>query len=103
MFVPYSPTIQEAGRTVGRPKLPKNNQGRDGVLDRNAASHRFQEALSPLGVPMVDLQPVLFAQPDRAGTFFLRTVHLTPRGHEVVAHALFDFLQSSGLASSVPR
>jgi len=74
-----------------------------GVLDRNAASRRFQEALAPIGVPMIDMQPVLFAQPDRAGTFFLRTVHLTPRGHEVVARALYDFLQSSGLASSVPR
>jgi lysophospholipase L1-like esterase len=74
-----------------------------GVLDRNAASQRFQSALSPIGVPLLDLQPVLFAQPDRAGMFFLRTVHLTPRGHEVVAHALYDFLQSSGLASSVPR
>ena len=74
-----------------------------GVLERDAASHRFREALAPLGVPLTDLQPVLFAQPDRAGLFFLRTVHLTPRGHEVVAASLYEFLQSSGLASSVAR
>ena len=55
MFVPYSPTIQEAGRTVGRPKLPKNNQGRDGVLDRNAS---LKAKLAPPGAtPTVDAQP----------------------------------------------
>ena len=74
-----------------------------GVLDRQSASRRFQETLAPLGAPMVDLQPLMFAQPDRAAMFFLRTMHLTPRGHEAVASALYDFLQSSGLASSVPR
>jgi len=69
-----------------------------GELDRQAASSRFRDALAPLGVPMVDLQPVLFAQPDRQGIFFQRTVHLTPRGHEVVARELFDFLQASQLS-----
>ncbi|HEX5069099.1 MAG TPA: hypothetical protein VFV78_02700 [Vicinamibacterales bacterium] len=68
-----------------------------GELVRNAASTRFQDALKPLGLPMVDLEPVLFAQPERMGLFFQRTVHLTPRGHDVVAGALFEFMQSSGL------
>lgn len=68
-----------------------------GVLDRQAASSRFQEALTPLGVPMIDLLPVLFAQPDREGIFFQRTVHLTPRGHDVVAAALAEFLVQNGL------
>ena len=40
---------------------------------------------------MIDLQPVLAAQPDRVGLFFQRNVHLTPRGHEVVADALSRF------------
>ena len=70
-----------------------------GELDRQAASRRFREALAPMGLPMIDLQPVLFAQPDRSGLFFQRTVHLTPRGHDVVAAALFDFLQSTGLTA----
>ncbi len=68
-----------------------------GELDRNAASRRFADALAPLGLPMVDLEPVLFAQPDRAGLFFERTVHLTPRGHDVVAGALLDFLRGAHL------
>jgi hypothetical protein len=74
-----------------------------GELSRDAASTRFREALTPLGLPMVDLQPTLFAQPDRDGIFFQRTVHLTPRGHDVVAQALFDFLQSSRLLAPAQR
>ena len=68
-----------------------------GVLDRQAASRRFAEALAPLGVPMLDLEPILSAQPDRSGLFYQRTVHLTPRGHDVVASSLFEFLTSRSL------
>jgi hypothetical protein len=74
-------------------------RGAGSQLDRNAASRRFHDALAPLGLPMVDLEPVLASQPDRAGVFFQRTVHLTPRGHDVVAGALFDFLQASRLVT----
>ena len=70
-----------------------------GVLDRQSSSRRFHEALTPLGLPILDLQPILFAQPDRSGLFFQRTVHLTPRGHDVVSGALMEFLQSSGLTT----
>ena len=65
------------------------------MLVRNAATERFATALAPLGLPMIDLQPVLAAQPDRGGLFFQRNVHLTPRGHDVVAGALFDFLEDA--------
>ena len=68
-----------------------------GELVRNSGSERFAAALAPLQLPMLDLQPVLAAQPDRAGLFFQRNVHLTPRGHEVVAAALDEFLRTSGL------
>jgi len=68
-----------------------------GELDRQAASGRFMDALAPLGLPIVDLQPALFAQPNRQGIFFQRTVHLTPRGHDVVARAIEEFLRTSGL------
>ena len=68
-----------------------------GTLVRNSASERFAEALAPLGLPMVDLQPTLAAEPDRMGLFFQRNVHLTPRGHAVVAEALFRFLRDHHL------
>ena len=73
-----------------------------GVLVRNAATVRFREALAPLGLPTIDLLPLLEAQPDRIGLFYQRTIHLTPRGHEVVAGALFDFLMTSGLVRQLP-
>ena len=68
---------------------------------RDAATERFASALAPLGVPTLDLLPVLARQPERSGLFFQRNVHLTPRGHDVVAGALFDFLGASGLAAAV--
>ena len=83
--------------------LDKAVRDAGGVLDRNAASRRFADALVPLGLPMIDLQPILFAEPDRSGLFFQRTVHLTPRGHVVVSTALFDFLRQSGLVAAAAR
>jgi hypothetical protein len=71
-----------------------------GVLVRNSGSERFAAALAPLGLPMIDLQPVLARQPDRVGLFFQRNVHLTTRGHEVVGNALDEFLKASGLTAS---
>ncbi|HUL73313.1 MAG TPA: hypothetical protein VLT86_09450 [Vicinamibacterales bacterium] len=73
-----------------------------GTIDRNSASRRFASALAPLGLPMIDLQPALAAQPDRARLFFQRNIHLTPRGHDVVARTLFDFFEASGLATPPP-
>jgi hypothetical protein len=71
-----------------------------GTLDRQAATERFTATLAPMGLPILDLLPVLARQPDRIGLFFQRNIHLTPRGHAVVGEALFDFLQTSGLAEA---
>jgi hypothetical protein len=68
-----------------------------GVLLRNSATDRFIKALAPLGLPMLDLLPILAAQPDRVGLFFQRNVHFTPRGHVVAADAIFSFLREQGL------
>ena len=74
-----------------------------GTLVRNAATDRYRDALAPLGLPTYDLLPVLFAQPQRENLFFQRNVHLTERGHRVVADALFQFLSTSGLVAPPPR
>jgi len=71
-----------------------------GTLERQAATTRFREVLAPLGLPMFDLLPVLSSEPDRAGLFYQRNIHLTTRGHDVVAGALFGFLESSGLVAA---
>lgn len=78
-------------------RLAKIVHDAGGTLDRNAASSRFLDALAPLGLPIIDLQPALAAQPRREGLFFQRTVHLTPRGHAVVAGELATFLGAAGL------
>jgi hypothetical protein len=74
-----------------------------GTLIRDAGTDRYRDALAPLGVPMFDLLPALKAQPNRANLFFERNVHLTPRGHRVVADALLQFLETSGLTAPPPR
>ncbi len=62
---------------------------------RDAATARFAAALAPLSLPVFDaLPPLKAAGPD---VFFLQTVHLTPRGHEVVARALEAFIRGQGL------
>ena len=61
-------------------------------LLRDAATTRFREALAPLGLPVLDLLPILRAQPDPAGLFFRENIHFTPRGHAVVGAALAEFV-----------
>lgn len=66
-----------------------------GVLERQAATDRLARAVAPLQLPTLDLYPALASQPDAANLFFRYNVHLTPRGHEIVANALFAFLRDS--------
>ena len=66
-----------------------------GTLLRDAAGDRIDEVLRDLPVPRFDALPALRAAgPD---VFFLQTVHLTPRGHQIVAEALERFLRDSRL------
>ncbi len=66
-----------------------------GALVRDAADERIDEALRDIPVPRFDVLPPLRA--GGADVFFQRTVHLTPRGHEIVAEALDRFLRESRL------
>jgi hypothetical protein len=61
-----------------------------GSLRIDGATERFQAALSPLGLPMLDLLPLFRAAAENP--FFASTVHLTARGHEMVAGALDSFI-----------
>jgi lysophospholipase L1-like esterase len=74
-----------------------------GRLDREAAARRAREALSPLGLPTLDLLPVLDAEQSPETLFFKNNVHLTAHGHEVVADALFEFMENAGLIASAAR
>jgi hypothetical protein len=71
--------------------------GAGGHLVRDAASDRFNQALSDVGVPRLDALPALRAALPGPDVFFQQTVHLTPRGHEIVAAAIHEFLRRQGI------
>jgi len=66
-----------------------------GPIRKDIATERFQAALAPLGVPLVDLLPALRSAPH--GQFFADTVHLTAAGHETVAATLEAFIRREHL------
>jgi lysophospholipase L1-like esterase len=68
-----------------------------GTLVRDAATVRFAQALAPLQIPVFDALPALRAALPGPDVFFQQTVHLTPRGHEIVAEALEAFIRGQGL------
>jgi hypothetical protein len=79
----------------GRLKETVDSSG--GRLLRDGATNRFADALAPLQVPRVDPLPALRAALPGPDVFFQQTVHLTPRGHEIVARALEAFIRGQGL------
>jgi lysophospholipase L1-like esterase len=72
---------------------------------RDAGTERFRQALEGIGVPIMDALPVLRGSTDRENVFFKTTAHLTPAGHQVMASALEQFLDGSGLLAppAAPR
>ncbi len=78
-------------------RLNEAVSGAGGTLVRDAATARFTEALAPLGLPQFDALPPLRAALPGPDVFFQQTVHLTPRGHEIVARALEAFIRGQGL------
>ena len=81
----------------GRLKEAVSSAG--GTLVRNAASERFAAALGPLGIPQLDVLHALRAALPGPDLFFHETVHLTPRGHAVLAEALDRFIEDRRLLS----
>jgi lysophospholipase L1-like esterase len=73
-----------------------------GELVRDGATRRFDEALASAPLPRFDALPALRRALPGPDVFFQRTVHLTPRGHEIVAEALEQFLGDSGLLTPPP-
>jgi hypothetical protein len=72
-----------------------------GELVRDAATERFDAALSELPVPRLDVLPALRAAVPGPDIFFQQTVHLTPRGHEIVADAMERFIREKGLVNGL--
>jgi lysophospholipase L1-like esterase len=68
-----------------------------GELVRDAATDRFARALGTLPVPRLDVLPAMKRALPGPDLFYQRTVHLTPRGHRVVADALVKFVEEARL------
>jgi lysophospholipase L1-like esterase len=68
-----------------------------GTLVRDAATERFARALEPLGLAQLDVLPALRAALPGPDLFYQETVHLTPRGHAIVAEALDRFIEERRL------
>ena len=79
----------------GRLKAVVTSAG--GSLLRDAATERFDAALAPLGIPRLDVLPALRAALPGPDLFYQETVHLTPRGHAVLAAALDRFIEDHRL------
>lgn len=77
--------------------LKRAVEGAGGKLVRDAATERFDRALAGVAVPRFDALPALRAALPGPDVFYQKTVHLTPRGHEIVARALEEFIQRQGL------
>ena len=67
-----------------------------GELVRDAATERFTTELSTLKLPMTDLLPALRSASPGPDLFFQENVHLTERGHAVVAEHLARFVTANG-------
>ena len=78
-------------------RLKQAVEAAGGKLVRDAATERFDRALADVAVPRFDALPPLRAALPGPPVFFEQTVHLTPRGHEVVAAALEAFLRRQGI------
>ncbi len=78
-------------------RLKEAVQQSGGELLRDAASERFDAALRDLPLPRFDVLPALRRGVPGPDLFFQQTVHLTPRGHGIVAEALYKFLTDQGL------
>lgn len=75
--------------------------GSGGDLVRDAATDRFAAAFGVLHLPILDVLPPLRAALPGPDVFFQQTVHLTPRGHQIVAAALEQFIRSHHLVDGL--
>ena len=69
-----------------------------GELVRDAATQRFDRGLAPVPIPRLDLLPALRSGLPGPDLFYQESVHLTPRGHDIVAATLDAFVATHWLA-----
>ena len=97
MLMPARFQVDDAD--YGRLKAAVRQAG--GELVRDAATERFDRALADLPLPRLDVLPALRAALPGPDLFYQQTVHLTPRGHEIVADAMDRFIREQGLVDGL--
>jgi lysophospholipase L1-like esterase len=97
MLIPARFQVDDAD--YGRLKAAVAQAG--GELVRDAATERFDVALAELPLPRLNVLPALRASLPGPDVFFQQTVHLTPRGHEIVADAMERFIREKGLTNGL--
>jgi hypothetical protein len=70
----------------------------DNLLDWDRPRRKLEDGCKEIGVEFLDLTPCLRKEAQRTGAllYFVQDGHLTVRGNEVVADALFEYLTHGG-------
>ncbi|MBV9359436.1 MAG: hypothetical protein JO023_28320 [Chloroflexi bacterium] len=118
LFGSYLGDIRATAASAGAPTvvmaIPQLGQFDDAARQRAMADYQFTEAevdwyrpqqalqleAETAGVPVLDLLPLFRERADRADLYLPLDTHFTALGHRVVASALAQFLQTSGLLRS---
>jgi len=77
--------------------VPRGDYGVNGQGLRDTELVVAEEYAPPADAHVVDLLPVLESLGSEAAALFVDDCHLTPRGHEIVARALFNAIEAHGL------
>jgi hypothetical protein len=92
----YVPSRMEVSPQVW--ELTQERYGIDQSFQRDAVARRVESIAGRLGVPMVDLtRPLARAGSLLAPTYYQTDSHWNPRGQDVAAQALAEFLATRGL------
>lgn len=78
-------------------RVRNRHQLNDGDYDSRAVHSQLAKIAQQLDVPCLDLGLVLAEHPEPGELYFPINKHFSPRGHEIVAAALAEFVEDSGL------
>ena len=96
LAIAYVPSRMEVSEAVW--ELTRERYAIDGTFHRNGVAARVKLIADRLAVPMLDLTaPLAAADSLLAPTYYQTDSHWNPRGQDVAAEALAEFLAAGGL------
>jgi lysophospholipase L1-like esterase len=72
----------------------------DDEVDMDRPNHELSQRAERIGIPAIDLLPIMRARPDREALTFQNDYHLTAQGHQMIAEALATGLADLGVLPS---